>query len=716
MMESPKQAYRVEAHELLAELETSLLALEEEPEDQDLISRVFRAMHTIKGSGSMFGFDDIASFAHELETVFDLVRNGRMAVTKALIDLTLASADLIRFMLDDVHAGDVSENKVAQNIIASLRTLLPSNAPRQPAPPPSRPPPDAGRTSAVSRDIPESPSGNVTYRISLRLAQDVFVRGTNPILLLNELRDLGECRVTARLNDIPNLEAIDPEKCYTYWDVILTTNRGVDAVKDVFIFVEDECDLIIKVIDVIEPSAESADTISHKKLGDILLERGDISPWHIEKTLGKQKRIGQLLMEEGLVAPDQVASALAEQDHVKGIRQKYSQAEQASSIRVPAERLDKLVNLVGELVTVQARLSQTVGPLEHAGLLSISEEVERLITELRDNTMSIRMLPIGTTFSKFKRLVRDLSNDLGKEVAMLTEGAETELDKTVIDRLNDPLVHLIRNSIDHGIEMPQIRQAAGKPREGTVHLSAEHSGASVLIRIRDDGAGLNSAAIRRKAEERGLITPGTELSEKETFSLIFAPGFSTAQKVTGVSGRGVGMDVVKRSIDTLRGSIDISSREGEGTTVTLKLPLTLAIIDGLLVQLGEGRFVLPLSIVEECVELTREDVAKSHGKQIIYVRGEIVPYIQLRDLFAIPGTPPDVQQIVITESAGGRVGFVVDKVVGEHQTVIKSMGRMFRDVDVISGATILGDGTVALIIDIPKLVHGVEAREAVRGN
>ena len=714
MMESPRQAYRIEAYELLAELETSLLALEETPEDQELISRIFRAMHTIKGSGSMFGFNEIASFAHELETAFDLVRNERMTVTKMLIDLSLAGTDLIRFMLDDPHAGNMSENETARNIIASLHNLS-STASQQPGAAASSSTttdtPDTEIPSRVSEDITESPPGNVTYRIRIRLAQDVFVRGTNPILLLNELRDLGECRVTARLDDIPDLEAMDPEKCYTYWNVILTTDRGIDAVKDVFIFVEDECDLKIQIIDVIEPAVEPTDDISHKKLGNILVERGDIGPEEIQKVLGKQKRIGQLLVEDGAVTPDQVTSALAEQEHIKGIRRSAGQVEQTSSIRVPAERLDKLVNLVGELVTVQARLSQTVSPLKHAGLLSISEEVERLITELRDNTMSIRMLPIGTTFSKFKRLVRDLSNDLGKEVTMLTEGAETELDKTVIDRLNDPLVHLIRNSIDHGIEMPHVREAAGKPREGTVQLSAEHSGASVLIRIRDDGAGLNAAAIRRKAEEKGLLAPGTELSEKETFALIFAPGFSTAQKVTGVSGRGVGMDVVKRSIDTLRGSIDIAGREGEGTTVTLKLPLTLAIIDGLLVQLGKGRFVLPLSIVEECVELTRQDASNSHGKQITYVRGEIVPYIQLRDRFGIPGTPPDVQQIVITESAEGRVGFVVDKVIGEHQTVIKSMGRMFRDVDVISGATILGDGTVALIIDIPKLVHGMDVQE-----
>ena len=434
----------------------------------------------------------------------------------------------------------------------------------------------------------------------------------------------------------------------------------------------------------------------------------------LRRALGEQKRIGELLVDSGLVEPSQVEAALFEQEHIKTVRKKQQQEEQSSGIRVPADKLDTLVNLVGEMVTVQARLSQTVASLDHAELLSISEEVERLTAELRDNTMSIRTMPIGTTFSKFKRLVRDLSNELKKDIALVTEGAETELDKTVIERLNDPLVHLIRNCIDHGIERPEAREAAGKPPQGTVHLSAAHSGANVLIRIEDDGAGLDVEAIRAKAMEKGLIADGVEMTEKEIFALIFAPGFSTATQVTSVSGRGVGMDVVKRSIDALRGSIDISSRKGTGTTITLKLPLTLAIIDGLLVQVGDGHFVLPLSIVEECVELTREDVARTHGRQITFVRDEIVPYIRLRERFVTNGNGPDVEQIVITGSSGGRVGFVVDKVIGEHQTVIKNMGKMYRQVDAISGATILGDGTVALIVDVPKLVEGVESQEFAR--
>lgn len=372
---------------------------------------------------------------------------------------------------------------------------------------------------------------------------------------------------------------------------------------------------------------------------------------------------------------------------------------------MPADRLDTLVNLVGELVTVQARLSQMAALQNQPEIIAIAEEVERLTENLRDNAMNIRMVPIGTTFNKFKRMVRDLAEELGKNVVLETVGAETELDKTVIERLNDPLIHLIRNSVDHGIEEPDIREAKGKPRHGTVRISATHSGAFVLIRITDDGAGLDREAIHNKAVAKGLISPDVEFSEKDIFALIFTPGFSTAEKLTNISGRGVGMDVVKRNIEALRGSIEIESRKGAGTVITLKLPLTLAIIDGLLVKVGEGQFVIPLPIVQECVELTPVEKAGSNGRDLAHVRGEIVPYIRLRERFLIKGQAPQIEQIIITGACTGKVGLVVDQVIGERQTVIKNLGKLFQYVEDISGATILGDGKVALILDVPKLVE-----------
>jgi two-component system chemotaxis sensor kinase CheA len=380
-------------------------------------------------------------------------------------------------------------------------------------------------------------------------------------------------------------------------------------------------------------------------------------------------------------------------------------------VRVGTDKLDTLVDLVGELVTVQARLSQKAGTGHDSDLLNIAEEVERLTGELRDNTMGIRMVPIGATFSKFKRLVRDLSSELGKEVLLTTDGSETELDKTVIERLNDPLVHIIRNGIDHGIEPAGTRAAAGKSPQGTVHLSAVHSGAHVLIKISDDGKGLDPDLIRAKAVEKGLITADAELSQGEIFSQIFTPGFSTAKEVTDVSGRGVGMDVVKRSVEALRGSIEIDSKKGAGTTIILKLPLTLAIIDGLLVKIGEIYFVMPLSSVEECVELIRDEAMYRNGRHVMKVRGEIVPYVPLRELFSINGARPAIEQIVITELESHRIGFVVDEIIGQHQTVIKNLGKAYRDAKCFSGATILADGTVALILDVQGLSDVALAEE-----
>ncbi|MEN6442025.1 MAG: chemotaxis protein CheA [Syntrophobacter sp.] len=716
MTQDHKAAFREEAQELLADLETTLLELEDEPANMENIGRAFRALHTIKGAGAMFGFDDIAAFTHQLEATFDLVREGRIPVTKDLVRLTLASGDHIRCLLEGPEGGPAFDPAKGQELLASLSDLVAGHSGNPPSPD-SRVPPDTSDHSLAASDQ-QSPEltgeGLVTYRIRFRPDSNILLTGTNPFFLLDELHGLGACTVTAQVNHIPPLHELDPETCVTFWDIILTSALGTDAIKDVFIFVEDECELSIEIIARDDDASDVADPeelMKYKKLGEILVERGDLKPNAVESALRLQKPIGQLLVETGAVDQGLVESALVEQQHVKKLTRERSDSTSSSTIRVPAEKLDTLVDLVGELVTVQARLSQTSALRNDPDFLSIAEEVERLTVELRDNTMNIRMVPIGSTFSKFKRLVHDLSAELGKEVVMVTEGAETELDKTVIEHLNEPLVHLIRNSIDHGIELPEARTAAGKDIQGLVHLSAVHSGSHVLIEIKDDGAGLDPEAIRAKAIAKGIISPEAELTEKEIFALIFTPGFSTAAQVTNISGRGVGMDVVKRRIDALRGSIEVNSRKGIGTTITLKLPLTLAIIEGLLVKIAEAHFVLPLSIVEECVELSAEQRAKANGRHFIGLRDEIVPYVRLRERFAIDGDIPPIEQIVVTESTGGRMGFVVDSVVGEHQTVIKNLNRVYRDVEEISGATILGDGTVALVIDAAKLVQNIESEE-----
>jgi two-component system chemotaxis sensor kinase CheA len=699
MVTGLRETFREEAYDLIAELEAALLELEKTPGDAELIDRVFRALHTIKGSGATCEFHDISAFTHQLESVFDLVRKGKLVVSRELIDLTLAARDHIQAMFDGYYRRGESDPARGQAILASFKKLLPAGG--------EKPSPAVGPVGPSSTYPPDAaPEGkDITYRIRFRPTPDSVAQGEYPAQALQELRRLGTCRVVAQADAILMREDVQPGRRYTHWDVILTTARGIDAIHDAFLFMEHMSDLKVDVLD--DGGGSACTETTHKKLGEILLERGDLTRDDLQKALASQKRLGTLLVEAEAVAPSQVESALAEQQ-VRDLREKRQSTDISSTIRVATEKLDSLVNLIGEMVTVQARLSQTVAAKGYSDLLTVAEDVERLTASLRDNTLSIRMLPIGTTFSRFRRLVRDLSTELGKEAELVTDGAETELDKTVIERLGDPLVHLIRNCIDHGIETPGAREATGKPRRGTLRLSAEHSGAHVLIRIQDDGAGLDTEAIRAKALERGLMRADAELSDNELHAFIFAPGFSTARSVTSVSGRGVGLEVVKKSIDALRGSLEINSTKGAGTAITLKLPLTLAIIDGFLTRIGAEYFVFPLSLVAECVELPYEDRHKGDNqllsRHLINVRGEIVPYVRLRDQFLIKGEPPPVEQVIITGMNGNRVGFVVDHVIGSHQTVIKNLGTFYRNVEGISGATILGDGTVAMILDVTRLV------------
>jgi len=681
-----RQAFKEEALELLGELETSLLELEEDPKNGEVINRVFRAMHTIKGSGAMFGFEDIASFTHEVETVFDLARNGQIAVSKELLDLTLLARDNILSMLEGEEQGLGSR---AKEVILGLKALTPAQPQSEPSP--------------SSEQVQTSCAANdelCTWRIRFAPPTNLFLSGTNPAALLEELCEMGEHHVIMHAREIPALSALNPEHCLVWWDIILTTARNEDEIRDVFIFVEEDSELTIQMVG----SCQAIDDESYKLIGQILVEKNDITKDALERILLERKPIGQLLSEAGLVSHSQVEAALIEQQEVKRLRQTTTPAaaeSQTSSIRVPAQKLDYLVDLVGELVTAQARLTQFASEQNDTRLQAISEEIERLSDELRDNTLGIRMLPIGSTFSRFKRMVRDLSQELGKRIVLETHGEDTELDKTVIERLADPLVHLIRNSIDHGIESPEIRTARGKNPEGRIEISAEHSGGEVLIRIIDDGAGIDPERIRAKAVEKGLIAHDSLISDKDTLMLIFAPGFSTAEKITNVSGRGVGMDVVKRNIDALRGRVSLESVTGQGTTVSVRIPLTLAIIDGLQVQVGDSYFIMPLSAVEECVELIRKDKERA---TFINLRGQMVPYVSLRASFDIPGQVPAIEQVVVCNSQGSRIGIVVDRVIGEHQTVIKSLGKVYQDVEGISGATIKGDGSLALILDIAALV------------
>lgn len=696
-----RQAFQEEAEDLLGELESALLELEGQTDDHDLIDRVFRAMHTIKGSGAMFGFDDVASFTHDVETVFDQVRNGHLEVTRELLDLTLAARDHIAYLLHSSESGEEVDLEKGQDITTALRALLPSDLQTTP--------------QAASKDAQEEDEEAeiAIWRIRFKPHADYFLFGNNPLNILEELNDLGTSSSYPHFEDVPSLEAINSESCHVWWDILLSTRKSEQDIRDVFLFVEEECDVQLHVVDRGQGIEEEGD---YKKLGEILVERGDISAEDLRAVLEERQRLGNILTKSGVVTPEKVESALQEQRAVRQVREqravkvKAPQEPQVSSIRVGADKLDYLVDLVGELVIVQAQITQSVSRFHDTQLTVLAEELERLSDELRDSTLNIRMLPIGTTFSKFRRLVRDLSAELGKEIELQTKGAETELDKTVIERLNDPLVHLLRNSIDHGIETPDKRKEAGKEPAGKILLVAEHSGGEVIIQIIDDGKGIDEEVVRRKAIERGLLTADQEVSKQELLMQIFMPGFSTAEKVTNVSGRGVGMDVVKRGIDELRGAVSIQSDVGQGTTITIKLPLTLAIIDGLQVVVGDEYYVMPLSLVEECVELVRGELHASSKEQIVNLRGEIVPYVRLSEWFEVPGERPAIEQIVVVHIGEERVGIVVDNVIGEHQTVIKSLGKLYKNVPGISGATIKGDGTMALILDIPQLISIVSGK------
>jgi two-component system chemotaxis sensor kinase CheA len=673
-----KQAFREEGREVLVDLESALLELNDNRGDMELVGRVFRALHTLKGSGAMFGFEDLATFTHNLETAFDEVRNGRLPITPELIDLTLSALDQIRAMLEEgVNEAAPVNPAACAEILAHLRHLT-GKTEKHPAKSKTAPP-EAGSGSG-GKISPEAAAGQVReWAIHFAPGPDFMLNGANPLLLLNELKQLGGLAVKASMAAVPPLNELDPERCYISWEMVLATAAERDAIRDVFIFVEDSCELSI------EPVASTAESSAAS------------APRNAEEALTAAS------------AADLTAQALEETRTPSGGRRNYDKADTASSLRVPAAKLDQFVDLVGELVTVQARLSELAGRCEDPEIAAVSEEVERLTSSLRENSMNIRMMPIRATFEKFRRLVHDLARDLGKNVELTIEGADTELDKTVIDQLGDPLMHLIRNSMDHGIEPPAARVEIGKPATATIHLSARHSGASVLIAVADDGGGIDAEAVLNKAVERGLVAAGAELTEAETFALLFQAGFSTAKQVTDVSGRGVGMDVVRQRVDSLRGSIEVNSNPGQGTRVTLRLPLTLAIIDGLLVSIGDAYFVLPLANILECIELTSADIERANGKHMANVRGEIVPYICLRQYFGIQTPRPEIEQIMIVQTEGGRYGFVVDQVLGNCQTVIKNLGRFYRHVQLVSGATILGNGTVALILDPERL-----AQDAVR--
>lgn len=690
-MQDTLDIFRNEAREHLHALEEALLELENNPNQPEYIDRAFRAMHTIKGAGGIVGYKELCNFTHHLETVLDKIRGGKIAISSELISVFLDARDHIEELLPQPDASP-QQMLVSQALIDNLYAVLPEGQTKEAIAVPFQA--DANPATELDKDTPQTR----VFRIRFTPDSNSFKNGFDIWPVLRELNNLGECYVTTLEDSLPTLENFDPENCYLSWDITLLTREPESSIADAFIFVQDEWEIDIQQVDLRD------DEVNSDRLGELLIARELITQEQLSDALKQHMEVGKILQDSGLVTEQEVQAALTEQQVTRATKNQIRGEATDSTVRVPTERLDKLMNLVGELVIVQARLNQIAHQREDESILGISEDLDLLTTAIRDNTFGIRMLPIGTTFGRFRRLVRDMSRKLNKQIELQTEGADTELDKMMIDKLSDPLVHLIRNSIDHGIEHPDERETANKSPKGTILLSAEHRDSQIVIRISDDGRGLNTDAIQKKAIERGLIDRDTQLTDEQIHQFIFDPGFSTAKVVSDISGRGVGMDVVKRSIQDLGGKVGIQSEGGKGTTLTISLPMTLAIIEGLLIRVAEEHYVLPLSIVEECIEISTQKIAQQDRRRLVRVRGELVPYMRLREWFEVSGDRPAIEQIVIVRLGDERFGFCLDEVVGQYQTVIKRLGKMYEDSVGFSGATILGDGSVAIVLD-PQALH-----------
>ncbi|WP_165216321.1 chemotaxis protein CheA [Affinirhizobium pseudoryzae] len=696
----PIAVFRTEAAELLEQVESGLLDLNHDLSDKEQVDAVFRGLHTLKGSGAMFGFEALAAFTHHCETAFDQVRKGIVPATHDLVTAVLGATDHMRALIE-VPGGD--HDAASETLLTRLRAAVaaaghPAGAAPQAAAATPAAPVETASSAAAGQSGQKS--GIVTYKIRFSLPQNAMANGTNPIGLLDELAELGTATIRADLSRIPAIDDLIATDLYVCWEVELSTDKPRDAIDDVFIFVMDEMQLEVTVV---EPQGTTAEPPAPQATPAPVAAAAPAAPV-APSTQSTSAAAVAAAPAAAPAAPAASGRGAAQAD--------AKQQKAAENVRVPAERLDELMDRVGELVIAQSRLSQLAGVSGDLMLRAVSEDVERLSGELRDTMMVLRMVPVAQLFGRFRRLVHDLAIETGKAIELVTEGETTEVDKSVIERLADPLVHLVRNSCDHGLESADERRAAGKSPTGRIFLSARQQAGEVIITIKDDGRGINRERVRAKAESSGLIAANASLSDQDLLQLIFQPGFSTAQQVTNLSGRGVGMDVVKRTIDALRGTINVVSRPGEGSEISLAIPLTLAIIDGLLVRVGSGRYVIPLSAVEECLELSVEEDMRSRGRSFISLRDSLVPFIRLRDLFRTGTKPDPFQKVVVISTGAERVGLVVDQIIGDHQTVIKAMSKLHHDVVTFSGATILGDGGVALILDVAHLVAAGQQQEA----
>ncbi|SFH86647.1 two-component system, chemotaxis family, sensor kinase CheA [Pseudomonas syringae] len=687
-LDQAQQTFIVEARELLQAMEESLLQLESDPGDQDAIGAVFRAAHTIKGSAGLFGLTPIVSFTHIVEDVLDRLREGSVSVNAELIAVLLKSGDHMLELIDVVASRGQQMQQPALEREAALRQAL--QVFQAPA---SAGAADSASASVVSDD---EPSAEVLWHISLRFGVDVFRNGMDPLSFLRYLNTLGQMvQVTTVTDSIPAVEAWDPESCHLGFEIDFRSAAGHAAINEVFDFVREDCAVEIT------PVNETPDPV--EPTGTELVSQPEHSPMVASgELLGDQRAVPR-------TPATATATATAVERPSSGSEQKNKDGRY---VRVNADKLDELINLVGELVIASAGASLLAKSCDNDPLQEASSTVSGLVEQILDGALHLRMIPIGDTFNRFRRVVRDVSQELGKDIDLIINGAETELDKTVVEKIGDPLMHLLRNSMDHGIESAEARRAAGKPAKGHLSLNAYHDSGSIVIEIADDGAGLNRERILDKAQQRGLVAAGASLTDQEIYNLIFEPGFSTAEAVTNLSGRGVGMDVVKRNITLLRGTVDLDSQPGQGTIVRIRLPLTLAIINGFLVGIDQSTYVIPLDMVQECIELDEHNRQLTRDSGYLDLRGEVLPLVYLRDHFNHEGPAARRQNVVVVRYTEHKAGLVVDDLLGEFQTVIKPLGKLFGALRGISGSTILGSGAVALILDIPALLNQIVHMEA----
>ncbi len=754
----------VESRELLEQMEDALLRIEQTPDDSDTINAIFRAAHTIKGSAGLFGIDYVVSFTHAAESVLDRVRSAELRISPELVALFLAVCDHLGKLIDHVSDGS-APSAATHQASAALIDRLGVHLGKPPAAADAAPPPaQAGASpTATERATDAAPGDGVdtdNWHLSLRFSHDVLKNGMDPLAFIRYLGTFGRIeRIVTLVDALPTLSNLDPEASYLGFEIAYRSDADKLAIESAFEFVRDDAQIaILPPHSRISEYLELIDKLPEEemRLGEILVRCGTLTRTELDTALREQslapeeasRPIGEVLVEQQRVRPRIVEAALDKQQQVK----EHKSAE-GRLIRVNAEKLDEHINLIGELIIASAGTGLIAQRANIPDLFEAAARLARLVEEVRDSALTLRMVQIGATLNKFQRVVHDMSAELKKDIRLEISGAETELDKTVVEKIGDPLTHLVRNSLDHGIEPAEVRIAAGKPAHGTIRLNAFHDSGSIVIEVADDGGGLNKERILRKAIERGIVKPEQQLSDSEIHHLIFEAGFSTAERVNNISGRGVGMDVVRRNIDALRGSVEIDSVEGVGTTMRIRLPLTLAIIDGFLVGVGTSSFVVPLDMVVECVELSSEETQAAQGRDHLNLRGEVLPFIRLRDLFEIIDPPPPPsdaddgdadahafgkasatgailtaegaaalaadpelafilnpvkrENVVVVQYAGRRAGLVVEDLMGEFQTVIRPLGLVFNGIQGISGFTLLGSGQVALILDVPGLVRRV---------